>query len=499
MKSSHERWYRIIRTVTVAAALLAALALVSAAHSAAQAQAPPSVPRRAAGKEVVAPPPPAPSLVSIKPASNSPPAAGLTKPLPEARRIRVRDRSGKTVVTRVHGGSGEDLHVMLPDGHLGMPQGLAYTDEEFVPATAREVADKLLAGPFAGFKLKMTSHYVLVYQCTDAFAESSAQVLEDLYKSLLEAFKKRGFPVHETEFPLVAVIFKSEKDLRAYRKIDPQIRAYYEIYSNRIVFYETSESDEAAPEVAALRRPQTVAHEGTHQILANIGIQPRLAVWPPWLIEGLAEYCAAPVTTRRGTNWSVLGAVNSQHIATIKDLSDPLTVQIQGPQPALHIGRAPGQPLVEYLVTKADLTPTDYALCWALTHYLGMKRVDNFVSFLKTMSEMPPLESRTAEDHLDAFRAAFGKDLQKLDREVDKYLGKLKVTNPLPYYAVMFQQHVPGNQVKRAAMVSQSPSMIRQWLETNTAPAGDLPAWEAVSFKSRIPAVAAAQAFVHGQ
>ena len=489
-----ERRNRPIATVTIAGALLAALAAGWLAPTPARAQAPPPTPRRVTVKRS-SPPPPAPAPEPAPTASDLAP----TKPTPEARRILVRDQSGRTLVSRVHGGSGDELHVMLPDGQLGMPDGLAYTDEKFVPATAREVATELLAGPFAGYKLKMTSHYIIAYQCTDAFAEASSRVLEDLYKSLFDAFKKRGFPVHEAEFPLVAVIFKNEKDFRAFRKIDPQVRAYYEIYTNRIFFYEASEADEAAPEIAALRRPQTVAHEGTHQILSNIGIQPRLAAWPPWLIEGLAEYCASPVTTRRGTNWSVLGAVNTQHIATLKDLADPLALQVRGAPPAGHIGRAPDQPLVEYLVTKTDLTPTDYALCWALTHYLGMKRVDDFVPFLKTMSEMPPLEKRTPEDHLNAFRAAFGSDLQKLGRDVDKYLGKLKATNPLPYYAVMFQQRVPGNQVKRAAMVSQSPSLIRQWLETSTTPTGDLPAWQAISFKTRTPAVAAAEAFVRGQ
>jgi Protein of unknown function (DUF1570) len=467
--------------------LLAALALGWVSPSTASAQAPPAAPQRVQGKPQATQPP-------ARAKSATAPVAA-----PEPRRIRVRDRSGQTLIARVHGGPEDDLHVMLPDGQLAVPDGVAFTEEKFVPATAQEIAKALQVGPLSDFKLKTTAHYVIAYQSSDAFAEESAHVLENLYKGLIDAFKKRGFPVHESEFPLVAVIFKNENDFRAHRKIDPQIRAYYEIYSNRIYFYESSAADDAAPEVAALKRPQTVAHEGTHQILSNIGIHPRLAAWPPWLIEGLAEYCSAPVTTRKGTNWDGIGAVNTQHVVTIKDLADPLALQTQGAPPAAHIGRPPGQPLVEYLVTKTELNPTDYALCWALTHYLGMKREDAFVDFLKTMSQTPPLEKRTPDDHLNAFRAAFGSDLQKLDRDVDKYLSKLKVTNPLPYYAVMFQQRVPGNRFKRAAMVSQSPSLIRQWLETTTAPTGDVPVWEAFSFKTRNPAVVAAEAFVRGE
>ena len=57
----------------------------------------------------------------------------------------------------------------------------------------------------------------------------------------------------------------------------------------------------------ALRKPQTVAHEGAHQILANIGVQPRLSDWPLWLIEGFAEYCATPTRTKKGMAWDQAG------------------------------------------------------------------------------------------------------------------------------------------------------------------------------------------------
>src|SRR5262249_50386195 len=163
---------------------------------------------------------------------------------------------------------------------------------------------------------------------------------------------------------LVAVIFRTERDFRAHKKVDRDVQAYYEIFTNRIYFYQDSERDQQAPEVAALRKPQTVAHEGTHQILQNIGVQPRLGAWPLWLVEGLAEYCAAPTTTKRGVGWRGLGIVNPLHMATIRDLEDPLSLQVNGPNRP-RIGRDPGMPLVEYLVTRTQLTPTDYALAWA--------------------------------------------------------------------------------------------------------------------------------------
>jgi len=191
--------------------------------------------------------------------------------------------------------------VLLPDGQLGFPRAgtdkLAYTDEPFRPETADEMSQELLAGPFAGFHALRKGHYLVLYQSTETFAEASLKLLEELYKGLTKAFGERGIPVHEPEFPLVAVIFRTEREFRAHKKVDPDVQAYYEIFTNRIYLYQGSERDEKAPEIAAMRKPQTVAHEGTHQILQNVGVHPRISSWPLWLVEGLAEYCASGVTT----------------------------------------------------------------------------------------------------------------------------------------------------------------------------------------------------------
>jgi hypothetical protein len=427
------------------------------------------------------------------------PAAITVAVDPGPKRIRVRMNNNRTVIARVYGKVGEDYHILLPDGQIGMPDRPAFTEEPFRPATADEMIAELLAGPFAGFQVRRTQHYLIVYRCTEAFAEECALNLENLYKGLTDAFRKFEVPMVEAEFPLVAVIFRTEREFRAHKRVDPQIQAYYEIYTNRIFFYESSEGENQAPEVAALRRPQTVTHEGTHQIIQNIGIQPRLAAWPPWLIEGLAEYCSSPLITKKATTWGGLGLVNPLHMATIRDLADPLSGQVPGASRPEHIGRPPGMSLVEYLVKKTDLTPTDYALAWAMTYYLAKERVDEFVAFLKMMSALPPLEKRTPDEHLASFKAAFGTELAKLDKDINAYLKKLKVTHQLPYYAVMLEQHIGNGRMKRAAIVSQSPSMIRQWLETVSVPSGEPPVWEALPYPSRARAMVTADEWVRSR
>ena len=140
--------------------------------------------------------------------------------------------------------------------------------------------------------------------------------------------------------------------------------------------------------------------------------------------------------------------------------------------------REPGKPLVECLVRKTHLTPTEYALAWAMTHYLAFKRQDDFVAYLKAMSQIPPLEPRTPEDHLAEFRKAFGADLVKIDKTIDRYLknlAKQKGYDPMPFYAATYEQSLPAGVLKRAAMVSQSPHMIQQWVEEISNPLGAQP------------------------
>lgn len=420
------------------------------------------------------------------------------------RRFLIRDDDGQQVVARLHGHHGEKTVLMLPDGRLGIPSMLVSTDEPFRPKTADEVAKSLQTGAFEDFALHRTPHYLILHQATPEYAEANGELLEELYHRLLEAFRDHEVTVHEAEFPLVAVIFRAESDFRAYRAVASDVQAYYEIFSNRIFFYQNSDREGQEPEVGALLKPQIVAHEGTHQILQNIGVQPRLASWPQWLIEGLAEYCATPASPRKGPpTWDGLGQINNLHMATLRELEDPLSLSMQGPAArAETLFRRPGQPLVEAMLTRSELTPTEYALAWAMTHYLALKRGDEFVDYLKRMAELPPLVPRTAADQIQDFRACFGDDLVKLDKAIDAYLRKLtkqKGYAAMPYYAVLFEQPLTTGLVRRAAMVSQSPQVIRQWVQELSNPNAGPVTWQALPHPSRARANLVVQQWIRSR
>ena len=427
-----------------------------------------------------------------------PPPSVAPSTVPEPRRLLVQDENGKAVVAREHGMHKDRMAVLLPDGTIGWPTSQVFTDEPFVPATIDDLERTLLKGEYASFRTIKTKHYLIFYQSSKPFAQDSADLLERLYDKLTGALKKNQLPVTPVEFPLIAVIFRTEDDFRTSRKLPSEVQAIYEILSNRIFFFEKSKRESSSPEVAALRKPQTVAHEGTHQLLHNVGIQRRMSPWPIWLVEGFAEYCSPPTATKRGTDWAGLGQINPMHLTTIRDLDDPMSSVVRGGPKALS-ERDRGHSLAEYLVTREDLTPTDYALSWGLTHYLARERLDQFVAYIRKLNRLLPFESRSPAEQLADFREIFGKDLVKLDAQVAKHLAKIKIpdSQALPYYAVLMQQPISRTAVRRMAMVSQSPSVIRQWVETASNASGGQVEFEYYPFPTRTRAMLAADTWTH--
>lgn len=386
--------------------------------------------------------------------------------------------------------------LLLPDGQIAWTDRPVYADEPFVPATADEIRDRLLAGPFAGFESLSTPHYLILYKCSSSYAAASGRMLESLYAGLLQRFKERGFDVREAEFPLVAIIFANEDDFRAHREVPSDVQAYYDVVSNRIFLYEIK-PDSVDDQRAALRRPQTVAHEGTHQILQNIGVQQRMADWPGWLVEGLAELAAS--TGSHDDQWGGMSQVNPLHIATLEDLLDAQWMRQAGGVnvPPAHDWR---RSLVDYLGRREHLTPTDYALSWTLTHFLANRRTEAFLAYLKEMSKREPGVTYNDNDDAALFRKHFGPRPEKLDRELSQHVQRLREKVVLTYYAVTFEQAMPGGFVRRATLVSRSPALIREWIEDRMPdPRGGAYQWQATPFRERAMAFQYADAWLQSR
>ena len=238
---------------------------------------------------------------------------------------------------------------------------------------------KLLAAEFPGFKIKATNHYLYVYTTSEEFQLATSRILESMFAGLKTFAGAQKVPTHDPAVPLVVVMFKTDEEFQKYRRMPDGIVAYYHILCNRVFMYEQSRLAEVRPDLAIQQSISTIAHEGAHQILHNIGVQQRLSFWPMWLGEGLAEYLA-PTSTGARLKWKGPGEVNDLRMFELEQYLKS------------DAANEPDGELIDHTVLAGRLTCTGYASAWALTHYLAKNRRAEFGELLRECSQLGPLE-----------------------------------------------------------------------------------------------------------
>lgn len=332
------------------------------------------------------------------------------------RRVIANDLNGDAVVGKVHAQVEDHLVVLLPTGRLiSVPElETTSTDRPFEPIDKADFARRLLSTNFKGFKSRKTKRYLYIYNSSEPFTNATSRILETMYPGLYNYCRRQKLPVHTPEFPLVVVIFRTQEEFDRFYKMPPGVVAYYNTISNQVVMYEQSRLADMAPELAIKQSISTIAHEGAHQILHNIGVQQRLSRWPIWISEGLAEYFAPTETKKKRVRWKGVGLVNDLRMY---ELSNFLKKH----------GTSNGCVLRE-LVEAETLNSLGYANSWALVNYLTRFRSDKFVGFLRAVAQLKPLQD---VDPDDLFRQHFGDDFMKLETAVIKYLNSLSYADPV--------------------------------------------------------------------
>jgi Protein of unknown function (DUF1570) len=370
----------------------------------------------------------------------------------QGQHVTVRS-NGQDVVALLHAEVGDRRLVILPDGRLeSVPVAEAkLSAEPFRPATKEQIAAELAARGFKDFKVRGTARYVYVYNTSEPFYKGTSRILETMYPAVLAYFKRLKLPVDDPEVPLVAVMFRTEKEFQKYEPVGPSIAAYYNALSNQIVMYEQSDLVEVAPELAMKQSISTIAHEGIHQILHNIGVQQRLSRWPMWLSEGLAEYFA-PTTVGARMRWKGVGKPNDLRMYELN--------QFMQARPARR-----GE-MVEQVVGAANLTSSGYAAAWSLTHYLASRQRTRFHDYLRDVAEFGPLEPRegiSADEAKKLFVQHFGDDFAALEESLLTHLRTLPYADPIAnqtHYVVLID-----TSTRRVAGVTSSPAEVRKWQE----------------------------------
>ncbi len=379
----------------------------------------------------------------------------------QGRRVVTHDVAGESVVARIHVDVGNQRIVLLPDGQLvARPQAESLvTDRPFVPLEKPELAKRLLANKLTGFRSKETRRYLYLYNTSENFALATSKILESMFPGIAAFYEGQKLGAKNSDLPLVVIMFRTEAEFQAYQRMPPGVVAYYNVLTNHVVMYEESKLARVKQELAIGQSISTIAHEGVHQILHNIGVQERLSVWPMWLAEGLAEYFA-PTTVGKKLSWKGAGQVNDLRMYELEVYLKSRTAN------------APSGLLVAHTVGAARLTSTGYASAWALTMYLAKTDKAAFNRYVAEMSKLGPLEGElriagrgAIPENLVTFQKFFGDDLTGLEDKLVAYLKRLPYDDPFaewPHYAAFVAVTVDGKS-RREANVFHTADMAEKW------------------------------------
>jgi len=373
----------------------------------------------------------------------------------------TEDGEGRAVVGRIHVRIGDGAVILLPDGQLVARKAgqFSVTDRPFVPIT-NDVLRERLAAEFPGFRTRQTNHYLYVYDTSDEFVFGTSRILETMLPGVKGYAELNKLEVHNPELPLVVVMFKNEADFQKHRRVPDGVVAYYHTLTNRVFMYEQSRLAQVRPDLAIQQAISTIAHEGAHQILHNIGVQQRLSAWPLWLAEGLAEFFA-PTTVSQRLRWKGAGQVNDLRMFELEQYLKSRAAE------------EPSGQLIDETVLAGRLTSTGYASAWALTHYLAKNRRTEFTKLLQDVSQYGPFEGAidvtppgVVRSNLETFLKYFGDDAVAMETRLVLHLKRQPYTDPfaeMPHLVATLTA-TDGRHQQRQVNTFHSPALAEKWL-----------------------------------
>ncbi len=368
----------------------------------------------------------------------------------------------EVVVAKVHAQVGDNFILLMPDGRLEdrRPDQVQATEKEFASIEMDQLAARLLVGPLADFKVKKSKYHLFIYNSSEAYVDATRRILDSMNRGLLNFSRKLGCEAHEPIVPLVVVMFQKEAEFQNYKSMPPQVIAYYNVATNQIVLHEELPLMKTRPDLALGQALSTIAHEGTHQILHNIGVQQRLSVWPMWLNEGLAEYLA-PTSFGRNNRWKGAGKINDLRMLELESYIQSRSFKgLDGET-------------IKSTVQAQQLDSTGYATAWAITHYLCEKQNKKFQDYMKLLSGMKPLQGMAAKPgepipgNIEHFQTFFATEFAQVEAEIVRHLEKQPYISPVadsPHFVAMIQYSNGRKNVRRGGFFYRRED-ADQWLQ----------------------------------
>ena len=87
-----------------------------------------------------------------------------------------------------------------------------------MPYSREEMTKRLLAELPPGFRVHSTTHYLIFYDTSPAYAQWCGSLFERLYMAFTNFWSRKGFELPQPEFPLVAVVFADKQSYLKFSK-----------------------------------------------------------------------------------------------------------------------------------------------------------------------------------------------------------------------------------------------------------------------------------------
>jgi hypothetical protein len=284
----------------------------------------------------------------------------------------------------------------------------------------------------AGFRIRVSDPFVIVYNTEAVYARWVEGVYSRLHREFINHWRNKRMPLTKVNKPLITVIYRTQDEYAEHvrRELghDPgSMVAYYNLLTNRVTMYDLTslfrpsgtvlDSDRQINEILAnpnaVAMVTTVVHEATHQLMFNTGMQTRLADTPLWLNEGLAMYFETHDLTS-STGWRSAGKVNELRLIRLRQ----------------YLATRPPDSLRTMLTDDnvfrdGEQSLDRYAEAWGLCYFLLNRKGPNFVSYLKHMSTKQPLFTESPDERLQSFQTFLGDDLERLDAGFVEFIRRL--------------------------------------------------------------------------
>ena len=351
--------------------------------------------------------------------------------------IEVRD--GKTVTTENLLAQDKERAMLLDrtgrlhDLSLNSVK-LQTTNSHFQPLSVMDLRNRLSREFGKGLEIGSARHYLVL--APSSRASEYANVFEEQYSTLQRYFKTRGFTLTDPQFPLVAVVFPTQKQFTEYARSEgsktmANMQGYYSPRTNRVTLFESQPKSVAVTAIAPLAtlRPSglplfgttetelksTMIHEATHQIAYNIGLHSRMGETPRWVVEGMATAFEPD-----GMRSTLAGSQPQQRINRERYIVFQNFVRTGRRQPRSLRSFIESEALYESAVLDF------YAQSWALTFFLVETRPRNYAAYLKRIAARDPLRDYPAKERLADFKETIYPDVDWLEVQFVKYIDGLK-------------------------------------------------------------------------